>query len=271
MAKAHLSKQLNDLMRHPIAGFKVEPCEGNLFKWDVWLLGPKDTAYETGIFRAQLNFTDEFPMKPPEMKFVSEFWHPNVYSNGTVCISILHPPGTDEMNSSETAQMRWTPVQSLEKVLLSVISMIADPDPTESGAPANVDALVEWRKNRDAYTKRVRKLVEKANAQLPSDFEPPLEEDKRPSPALKEVDTAPMYDDDDEDYDEDSDDEMEESEDQGGGGGGGQYSAELQQLREMGIPNEDKVLAFLCNLQNFKFFYGIFPPEEVLEKWFSPN
>ena len=174
MAKAHLAKQLNDLMRHPVAGFKVEPCDGNLFKWDVWFLGPKDTAYETGIFKAQLIFTDDFPMAPPEMRIVSEFWHPNVYANGTVCISILHPPGTDDMNSTETAQMRWTPVQSLEKVLLSVISMIADPDPAESGAPANVDALVEWRKSRDVYERRVRTLVEKAKTQLPADFEPPL-------------------------------------------------------------------------------------------------
>eukprot|EP01061_Rhynchopus_euleeides_P047002 TRINITY_DN9194_c0_g1_i1.p1 TRINITY_DN9194_c0_g1~~TRINITY_DN9194_c0_g1_i1.p1 ORF type:complete len:256 (+),score=88.59 TRINITY_DN9194_c0_g1_i1:43-810(+) len=238
MAKAHLSKQLNDLMRHPVAGFKVEPADGNLFRWDVWILGPKDTAYENGTFRAQLAFTDEFPMKPPEMKFISEFWHPNVYNNGTVCISILHPPGTDDMNSSETAQMRWTPVQSLEKVLLSVISMIADPDPAESGAPANVDALVEWRKNRDAYVKRVRLLVGKANAQLPEDFEPPLAEDKRPSQALKEVEAGPMYDDDD--YEDDSDDDEEEdSQEQG------QYSAELQQLKAMGIPNEDQHLEVL--------------------------
>eukprot|EP01064_Diplonema_japonicum_P001677 TRINITY_DN1110_c4_g1_i1.p1 TRINITY_DN1110_c4_g1~~TRINITY_DN1110_c4_g1_i1.p1 ORF type:complete len:278 (+),score=95.20 TRINITY_DN1110_c4_g1_i1:70-834(+) len=237
MAKAHLAKQLNDLMRNPVAGFKVEPSDGNLFKWDVWLLGPKDTPYMNGTFHAQLTFTEDFPMKPPEMRFVSEFWHPNVYTNGTVCISILHPPGTDEMNSSETAQMRWTPVQSLEKVLLSVISMIADPDPSESGAPANVDALVEWRKNRECYNERVRKLVDKANKQLPADFEPPLTEDKRPSAALREAEATPLYDDDEDMYCDD-DDEEESME-------GGQYSSELAQLKAMGIPNEDMHLEVL--------------------------
>eukprot|EP01059_Diplonema_ambulator_P036773 TRINITY_DN934_c0_g1_i1.p1 TRINITY_DN934_c0_g1~~TRINITY_DN934_c0_g1_i1.p1 ORF type:complete len:256 (+),score=58.54 TRINITY_DN934_c0_g1_i1:207-974(+) len=238
MAKAHLAKQLNDLMRNPVAGFKVEPYEGNLFKWDVWLLGPKDTPYMGGTFRAQLSFTEEFPMKPPEMRFLSEFWHPNVYPNGVVCISILHPPGTDEMNSSETAQMRWTPVQSLEKVLLSVISMIADPDPSESGAPANVDALVEWRKNRPAFVARVAKLVEKANTQLPADFEPPLSEDRRPA-AMREAEVTPLYDDEEDVYcdDEEEDDDMSEE--------GGQYASELAQLRAMGIPNEDQHLEVL--------------------------
>ncbi|KAJ9458007.1 Ubiquitin-conjugating enzyme E2 15 [Diplonema papillatum] len=235
MAKAHLQKQLSDLMRNPIAGFKVEPADGNLFKWDVWLLGPKGTPYEKGTFHAQLSFTEEFPMKPPEMRFISEFWHPNVYPNGTVCISILHPPGTDEYNTAETAQMRWTPVQSLEKVLLSVISMIADPDPAESGAPANVDALVEWRKNNPEYVKRVLKLVDKANQQLPADFEPPLTEDKRPQAAPEAV--APLYEDDDYDMDEDEEDSQPAD--------GGQYSEELAQLRAMGIPNEDQHLETL--------------------------
>eukprot|EP01063_Lacrimia_lanifica_P029319 TRINITY_DN4448_c0_g1_i1.p2 TRINITY_DN4448_c0_g1~~TRINITY_DN4448_c0_g1_i1.p2 ORF type:complete len:266 (+),score=123.98 TRINITY_DN4448_c0_g1_i1:45-842(+) len=248
MAKAHLAKQLNDLMRHPVAGFKVEPSDNNLFKWDVWILGPKETPYETGIFHATLTFTEEFPMKPPELKFVSEFWHPNVYNNGTVCISILHPPGTDELNSAETAQMRWTPVQSLEKVMLSVISMIADPDPAESGAPANVDALVEFRKDKEAYARRVKALVAKANAALPADFEPPLEEDKRPSAALaKEADVTPLYDDDDDDdYDMDDDDDDMDDEDMGNSSSGvGQYAEEMAQLAAMGIPNQEQHMEVL--------------------------
>jgi ubiquitin-conjugating enzyme E2 G2 len=50
------------------------------------------------------------------MKFVSEMWHPNVYANGDVCISILHAPGADP-NLYETDAERWTPSQSVEKIL----------------------------------------------------------------------------------------------------------------------------------------------------------
>ena len=245
MAKAHLTKQLNDLLRNPVAGFKVEPPD-NIYKWTLWIQGPKDTPYDNGMFQCQLQFTEDFPMKPPKLRFVSEFWHPNVYKDGTVCISILHPPGTDELNSSETAQMRWTPVQSLEKVMLSVISMIADPDPAESGAPANVDALVEWRKHRPQYIKRVTALVEKANKSLPDDFEPPLAEDRRPAAQLSEAEVTPLYDDDDDDdYEDDTDVDDETDDDDEPKDESQQYAAEMDQLRSMGIPGEDQYLEIL--------------------------
>jgi hypothetical protein len=61
-----------------------------------------------------------------------------VYPDGRVCISILHPPGEDP-NQYESSSERWSPVQSVEKILLSVVSMLAEPN-DESGA--NIDACV---------------------------------------------------------------------------------------------------------------------------------
>ena len=47
------------------------------------------------------------------MKFVTPIWHPNVYPNGEVCISILHEPGEDTTNPQETAAMRWNPIHTV--------------------------------------------------------------------------------------------------------------------------------------------------------------
>jgi hypothetical protein len=47
------------------------------------------------------------------MKFITNIWHPNVYPNGDVCISILHPPGDDATNPQETAAMRWNPIHTV--------------------------------------------------------------------------------------------------------------------------------------------------------------
>lgn len=76
------------------------------------------------------------------MKFTCDLFHPNskkketkwslsiylmlplVYPDGRVCISILHPPG-DDPNQYESSSERWSPVQSIEKILLSVVSMLA--------------------------------------------------------------------------------------------------------------------------------------------------
>ena len=52
------------------------------------------------------------------------FLHPSVYPDGRVCISILHAPGDDPMGYESSAE-RWSPVQSVEKILLSVVSMLA--------------------------------------------------------------------------------------------------------------------------------------------------
>jgi ubiquitin-conjugating enzyme E2 G2 len=90
------------------------------------------------------------------MKFVSpSIFHPNVYPTGVVCISILHPPGDDPMHY-EHASERWSPIQSVEKILLSVMSMLAEPN---DESPANVEAAKMWRENRKGYEDRVRREV----------------------------------------------------------------------------------------------------------------
>jgi ubiquitin-protein ligase len=86
--------------------------------------GPPGTEYEGGLFTAIMKFPSDYPLNPPKMIFKSDMWHPNIYSNGEVCISILHPPGEDP-NKYESVTERWTPVQTVEKILLSVVSMLA--------------------------------------------------------------------------------------------------------------------------------------------------
>lgn len=83
------------------------------------------------------------------MKFTSKMFHPNVYQDGLVCISILHAPG-DDPNGYETPAERWSPVQSVEKVLLSVLSLFAEPN-VESAA--NVDAAKMLRENRSEFNR----------------------------------------------------------------------------------------------------------------------
>lgn len=126
--------------------------------------GPEGTPYEGGVFSAELIFPRDYPMNPPKMKFTCELFHPNgityscikirfhliseifsVYRDGRVCISILHAPGDDPLGY-ETSAERWSPVQSVEKILLSVVSMLAEPNP-ESGADvdASVSRLELWK------------------------------------------------------------------------------------------------------------------------------
>ena len=121
--------------------------------------GPEDTIYEGGFFKAILTFPPDFPQSPPEMKFITEMWHPNIYPDGKVCISILHNPGVDQFNEQERAEERWRPVLGVEQILVSVISMLSDPN---CDSPANIDAVVMLRKKPEEYKKKVRQLVLKS-------------------------------------------------------------------------------------------------------------
>ena len=93
------------------------------------------------------------------MKFVSEMFHPNIYKEGRVCISILHNPGFDQFNSQERIDEKWRPSLGVEQIVISVISMLNDPN---CDSPANIDASVMFKNNRKEYERIVRQLTLKS-------------------------------------------------------------------------------------------------------------
>jgi len=129
--------------------------EADLFTWEAIICGPKDTPFEGGVFVAKLLFPHDYPLSPFKMKFEPPLFHPNIYPDGTVCISILHTPG-DDPTEYEQASERWSPVQSVEKVILSVISMLAEPN-LESGA--NIDCCKLYRDDREEYVRIVKASI----------------------------------------------------------------------------------------------------------------
>ncbi|MGH0161655.1 UNVERIFIED_CONTAM: hypothetical protein FKN15_041602 [Acipenser sinensis] len=131
-----VSEKLN---KNPVEGFSAGLIDDNdIYKWEVVIIGPQDTLFEGGFFKAYLTFPYDYPLRPPKMKFITELWHPNVAKNGDVCISILHEPGEDKFGY-EKPEERWLPIHTVETIMISVISMLADPN---SDSPANVDAGV---------------------------------------------------------------------------------------------------------------------------------
>ncbi|OBZ88683.1 Ubiquitin-conjugating enzyme E2 [Choanephora cucurbitarum] len=157
-ALKRLMTEYRELTLNAPEGITAGPIdENNFFEWEALIAGPEGTPFEGGLFPATLTFPKDYPLSPPTMRFTCDFFHPNVYQNGTVCISILHPPG-DDPNMYESSSERWSPVQSVEKILLSVVSMLAEPN-DESGA--NIDACKIWRTDRERYDEIVRENARK--------------------------------------------------------------------------------------------------------------
>ncbi|CAM9194644.1 unnamed protein product [Chrysoparadoxa australica] len=159
-----LRRQLHELNRNPPEGVSVGLVDDdNILMWELLIVGPPDTLYEGGFFKATLEFPRDFPNNPPTMTFQTEMWHPNVYEDGRVCISILHPPGEDRYNAQETAEERWRPILGVEAIIISVISMLSDPN---DESPANIDAAVMWRGDSAGFKRRVRQIVRKSQDDL---------------------------------------------------------------------------------------------------------
>jgi len=167
MAVNKINNDLKEILHSEssVEGVFVELIDkSNVFEWRVWLEGPHDTPYHNGIFKCKLSFPQTYPMEPPTLVFETQIWHPNVYEDGKVCISILHPPGRDEMNPDEPPEARWLPSHTAVTIAMCVLSMIGEPN---INSPANVSASVMWRDRRGEFIKKAEELVKKSLAELP--------------------------------------------------------------------------------------------------------
>lgn len=165
-----LMHEYQGLQKEPLEGFRVRLIhESDLFNWEVAIFGPPGTPYEGGYFKANMKFPKDYPFSPPSLRFISKMYHPNIYDNGDLCISILHPPSADPY-SDELACERWNPTQNVRTILISVISLLNEPN---ISSPANVDAAVMFRRfkeqNDGDYMKHVKEMVKMSRKQADKD------------------------------------------------------------------------------------------------------
>ncbi|XP_059923477.1 ubiquitin-conjugating enzyme E2 R2-like [Gadus macrocephalus] len=108
-----LMLEMKSLQDEPVEGFKITLVdESDMYNWEVAIFGPPNTHYEGGYFKARMKFPIDYPYAPPAFRFLTKMWHPNIYENGDVCISILHPP-VDDPQSGELPSERWNPTQNV--------------------------------------------------------------------------------------------------------------------------------------------------------------
>ena len=97
-----------------------------------------------GVFSLRITFGEQYPEKPPRVRFTSEVFHPNVYGDGTLCMDII--------------QDQWTPVHNVCTLLTSIQSLLTDPNPA---SPANPEAAQLFQEDLSGYNRRVGRLAQK--------------------------------------------------------------------------------------------------------------
>lgn len=149
------------MQQDPPSGVSASPLPDNVMKWNAVIIGPSETPFEDGTFRLILQFDEQYPNKPPVVKFILEMFHPNVYASGELCLDIL--------------QNRWSPTYDVSSILTSIQSLLNDPN---ISSPANVEAANLYKDHRSQYVKRVKETVEKSWNDESSDDEEEEEEDE---------------------------------------------------------------------------------------------
>lgn len=175
-------------------------------------LAPTPTCADINI-QAEMRFTAEYPYQPPSFRFLTKsICHPNVYTDGNLCISILHKPGEDAQ-SGELASERWNVLHGVESVLRSVLLLMDDP---EINSPANVDASVLYRDKRAEYDAKAKEIVAKTQKDIPDGVIMPTAAELAPAPQKQAEDDADFWNMTDEEEDfggSDSDEDMDDFDD----------------------------------------------------------
>jgi ubiquitin-conjugating enzyme E2 R len=170
-------------------------------------------VWHGAFLKAEMRFPSDYPYQPPTFRFLTrDICHPNVYTDGNLCISILHKPG-DDAQSGELASERWNVLHGVESVLRSVLLLMDDP---EINSPANVDASVLYRDRRDEYNTKAKEVVASTQREIPQGVVMPTPAELAPAPQKPIEDDADFWTMSDEEEDfggSDSDEDMEDFDD----------------------------------------------------------
>ena len=134
-----LNADLKEMLEHPPTNCSAGPISDNIYEWQATILGPHDSPYHNGVFYLNINFTEEYPFKPPKIKFTTKIYHCNINSRGSICLDIL--------------KNEWSPALTISKVLLSICSLMTDPNPND---PLVTEIADLYLKNRNLHNTKAR-------------------------------------------------------------------------------------------------------------------
>ena len=107
-----------------------------MFHWQATIMGPDDSPYAGGVFFLDIHFPADYPFKPPKVHFTTRIYHCNINSNGGICLDILKD--------------QWSPALTISKVLLSICSLLTDPNPDDPLVPDIAQLLKTDRARHDS-------------------------------------------------------------------------------------------------------------------------
>lgn len=144
MASRRIMREQQDLIKDAPDSCSAGPRGENLYIWDAMILGPADSPFAGGVFNLEIHFPTDYPFKPPKIIFLTKIYHPNISSNGNICLDILKD--------------QWSPALTIGKALLSICSLLTDPNPKDPLVPHIAD---QYTRDRIRYDLTAREWTQK--------------------------------------------------------------------------------------------------------------
>ena len=139
MALKRLQKEVSEIQKDTPVNCSAGPNNNDLFNWEATIIGPTETPYEGGIFKLKILFPADYPFKPPKITFETRIYHPNINANGGICLDILKD--------------QWSPALNITKVLLSICSLLDEPNPDD---PLMPEIAQLFKSNKAEFTRIAR-------------------------------------------------------------------------------------------------------------------
>ena len=140
-----IQKELKDFTKDPPVGIAAHlENESNQRKWVATIMGPEGSPYEGGTFILSVTFPEEYPFKPPQVRFTTKIYHSNISSSGSICLDIL--------------SSQWSPALTTQKVLLSISSLLCDPNPDD---PMVGDIARLYKNDRKTHDNNAKEWTKK--------------------------------------------------------------------------------------------------------------
>jgi ubiquitin-conjugating enzyme E2 D/E len=139
MALRRIQKELEEIQRDAPAGCSAGPVKDDLYNWEGVIFGPSDSPFAGGVFKLSIRFPTDYPFKQPHVQFITKIYHPNINSSGGICLDIL--------------KQQWSPALTISKVLLSILSLLTDPNPNDPLVP---EIASQYKTNKALYLETAR-------------------------------------------------------------------------------------------------------------------
>jgi ubiquitin-conjugating enzyme E2 D/E len=140
MTMKRIHREVADLKKEDLGPIVLEPVENNLYVWKGSIPGPPGSVYEGGVFNVEIILPSDYPFTAPKALFKTRIYHMNISEQGNICIDIL--------------KQNWSPALSLFKVMLSLSSLLTDPNPKDPLVPSIATLYTQNRKRHDATARQ---------------------------------------------------------------------------------------------------------------------